>query len=553
MKIFLPKVLLLIAAHMLSVNLALAQAAPFQGDVPAMVEQAKSAGIIHTYDGPWEYFVGGGAASFDCNGDRMADLLIGGGTNPAKLFINRSTPGGDLKFAAANIDAEANELTKVLGAYPVNIDNDQYTDVVLLRLGENVILKGAADCSFSPANQIYSFDGANAWTTGFSAIWEKDKIFPTLAFANYVDRTAAGTPWGTCENNRLMRPADGKAVADYSQSIALSPGYCALSALFTDWGNSGEPALRLANDRQYYRGGQEQLWRLAANGKPRQFTAGEGWRKLKIWGMGIAQTDLNGDGRPEYAITSMGDTMLQTLDVADIDEGPTYRDMAFDRQMTAHRPYVGGDVKPSTGWHVQFADFNNDAIADVFIAKGNVEAMPDFAAFDPDNMLLGGRHGKFHEKGQAAGIALNKIGRGAVVEDFNADGQLDLLVVNRKQNVSLFRNLGANTDWGHRPMGNWLRIEVDNGDVNTDAIGAKITVKTGNHSQTKTIQIGGGHASGQIGFAHFGLGVAERATIRIQWPNGEKSHQYRAIANNSIIITKGAENPRYWYAVNTEQ
>src|SRR5690606_25508720 len=98
---------------------------------------------------------------------------------------------------------------------------------------------------------------------------------------------------------------------------------------------------------------------------------------------------------------------------------------------TAHRPYTGEDRRPSTGWHSKFDDVNNDSNIDLFIAKGNVEQMPEFAAFDPDNLLLSDFSGRFHEKGDAAGIALPTKGRGAVIEDFNADGMLDILVVNR--------------------------------------------------------------------------------------------------------------------------
>ena len=35
-----------------------------------------------------------------------------------------------------------------------------------------------------------------------------------------------------------------------------------------------------------------------------------------------------------------------------------------------------------------FADVNNDSRPDLFIAKGNVDQMPDFAARDPNNLLL---------------------------------------------------------------------------------------------------------------------------------------------------------------------
>lgn len=527
----------------LSVAAPFAQANEFPFDVPSMIEQSQEAGITHSYEGPWEYFVGGGAASFDCNGDRMPDVFLSGGKGEAKLFINQSSPGGNLSFLQQSLDIGRSN-TKVLGAYPINIDNDEYTDLVLLRLGANQILKGGPDCSFAKANKELAINGGREWSTGFAAIWEGENELPTMAIGNYVDRDAPGTPWGTCSPNTLLRP---DANNQYSTPISLEPGYCSLSMIFTDWNKSGLPDLRITNDRQYYRGGQEQLWQISPNEAPRAYTQNDGWETLQIWGMGIAEADLNGDGFPEYALTSMGDTKIQSLDEEGDEESPIYKDIAFESGATAHRPYVGDDLKPSTGWHSQFVDFNNDTHKDLYIAKGNVEAMTDFASYDPDNMLLGGLDNKFTEKGDEAGIALKSAGRGAVIEDFNADGMLDMLVVNRKTNVNLFINEGAKTDWGHRPMGNWIKIELDNGEINTDAIGAKISVKTGNLNQNKTVQIGGGHASGQLGFNHFGLGVAERATIRVQWPNGDWSHPYKVFANNHVIIKRDNPSANYWY------
>jgi hypothetical protein len=278
---------------------------------------------------------------------------------------------------------------------------------------------------------------------------------------------------------------------------------------------------------------------------PRLYTTSQGWQRLTVWGMGIAETDFDADGLPEYALTSMGDTKVQKLDDEAGEDRPTYRDIAFELGATAHRPYTGGDSKPSTGWHSEFADINNDTKTDLFIAKGNVQAMPDFASYDPDNLLLGGFDDTFHEKGMEAGIALDTRGRGAIVEDFNMDGMLDLLVVNREHPASLFRNLGAATEWGHRPLGNWVKIELDNGKINPSAVGSLISVRTG----TRRIQIGGGHASGQSGFVHLGLGVSERATIRVQWPDGEWSHPYRVFANQHVRIIRGEANARYWYPV----
>ncbi|WP_299483581.1 CRTAC1 family protein [uncultured Roseibium sp.] len=517
--------------------------------VPGFVEEAQAAGLAHVYDGAWEYFVGGGVAIFDCDGDRRPDLFLAGGKNPSQLFKNVSPTGGELAFSGVESGLAQKQSEKVLGAYPIDFDNDDILDLVLLRLGENLLLKGQGDCTFEVANRALAFDGGRAWTTAFSATYEPGSEYPTLAFGNYVDRSQPGAPWGTCHDNSLFRPekSEGGTVA-YPEPIRLSPGYCALSILFTDWNRSGEPSLRVSNDRHYYRGGQEQLWAVPPNRPPRPYRKTDGWQHLKIWGMGIASVDLDVDGFPEYALTSMGDTKLQKLDVESDETVPVYQDIAFDLGLTAHRPYAGEDLKPSTGWHSEFQDVNNDGLWDLFIAKGNVEAMPDFAAFDPDNLLIGQWDGGFREAGDLSGIGLDRRGRGAGLADFNSDGLLDLVVVNRAAPVSLFRNVGQGNAAAPQPLGNWLAVDIRQpGSANSRAIGAKISVKTGNHTIVKDIQIGAGHASGQLTFAHFGLGVAERANVRIKWPDGDWSHAYRVFANSHVIIERGSEKARLWY------
>ncbi|MBI2717600.1 MAG: CRTAC1 family protein [Rhizobiales bacterium] len=527
---------------------ALADDAPLAptNDIPAMVEEHAAAGVNHVYGGPWEFFVGGGGAAFDCNGDRKPDLLLAGGKNPAELYVNESAIGGALKFRAIPLDI-GKYAENVTGAYPLDIDGDGRVDVALLRVGQNVLLKGGPDCTFSVANSDWKFDGGDEWTTAFSAEWEAGQNFPTLAFGNYVDRKAPGSPWGTCHDNFLIRP-DGGERPSYSQPITLAPGYCALSMLFTDWNKSGEASLRITNDRQYYRGGEEQLWKVPPGKAPAAYGKADGWRRVVIWGMGIAQGDLDGSGVPSYALTSMGDTKLQKLDEEADAGSPVYRDIAFERGATAYRPYTGGDLKPSTGWHSEFADFNNDGLLDLFIAKGNVEAMGDFAKNDPDNLLLGQWDGRFAEAGKEAGIALATKGRGALVADFNMDGNLDLVVINRSQPTSVFRSTGGEVQGGGtRPMGNFLEIELKEPGGNRMAVGAMINVKIGTRTMNRWVSVGGGHASGHIGWTHFGLGNSERAEIRVKWPDGEWSHPYRVFANQFVIVDREKPIASYWY------
>ena len=66
--------------------------------VPRFVDEAVPAGVEHVYDGSWEYFVGGGVATFDCDEDGKLDLYFAGGSEPAALFHNESPDGGALRF-----------------------------------------------------------------------------------------------------------------------------------------------------------------------------------------------------------------------------------------------------------------------------------------------------------------------------------------------------------------------------------------------------------------------------------------------------------------------
>jgi hypothetical protein len=303
--------------------------------------------------------------------------------------------------------------------------------------------------------------------------------------------------------------------------------------LFSDWNRSGRAALRVSNDREYYKGGEEQLWQLAPGQAPALYTSAQGWKPLQIWGMGIASYDLTGDGYPEVFLTSMSDNKLQTLEAGA--GQPRYTDIAYKRGVTAHRPYVGGDVHPSTAWHAQFADLNNDGLADLFVVKGNVSTMPDFATLDPNNALLQKADGTFMEVGSQAGLASFKRGRGGMVVDLNADGLLDVLVVNRWDKAQVWRQLPPEQSSTSPPAGNWLQLRLRQGEGNRDAVGAWVEVRWGEGASMRTVRqeltVGGGHASGHLGWMHFGLGAVQTVQLRVQWPQGSWSDWTTADTN----------------------
>lgn len=475
----------------------------------------------HVYAGGWEHFVGGGIAVFDCNGDHFPEIAAAGGSNPVSLYLNETgNAGAPVAFREATPEALA--LTGVSGLYPLDIDSDGILDLAVLRVGENALLKGEADCSFSPFPAGLGFESDDRWTTSFSATWEKGAALPTLAFGNYVDRTDPKGPFEACDVNQLYRPQNSV----YSSPIVLRPGFCALSALFTDWNRAGRADLRLSNDRHYYvRGGQEQLW--AMEEEPRLYTPEEGWKPYSLWGMGIASRDLTGDGLPEVYLSSMGDQLFQIREPG----GPTWETAPFAMGTAAQRPHLGDDGRPSTGWHIAFGDVNNDGRDDVFIAKGNVEQMPSNAMEDPNSLLIQGEDGVFVEASVEAGVASLARSRGAALADFNRDGRLDLAFVNRRVPMEVYEN-GSNTP------GHWLAIELAQSGTNTRAIGAWLDVKANNRVYSREITVGGGHAGGAAGPEHFGLGAGETAQLRVTWPDGTMSDWVEVEADCLVRITR---------------
>ena len=514
--------------HWLALVCALASPAGAGPVVPAFTEET-GAGIDTAYQGEWEYMVGGGVAAFDCSGDGRPELFLSGGSAASALYLNRSAPGGALAFEKTGALA----LEAVLGAYPLDVDSDGVMDLVVLRLGENRLMRGLGDCRFEDATAAWRFDGGDAWSTAFAAIWERGQDWPTLAVGNYIDRREEAFPWGSCTDNWLHRP-EGRG---FAPPVALTPSFCALSMIFTDWNRSGAPALRVSNDREYYKGGQEQLWHLEPGQPPRLFTEAEGWKRLRIWGMGIASADITRDGYPDYFLTSMADNKLQVLKDPALGV-PDYADLAFRSGITAHRPYTGGDERPSTAWHPQFADVNNDGRLDLFVAKGNVAQMPDFAAQDPNNLLLGQADGTFVEVGDKAGVASMGIGRGAQVVDLNLDGLLDLVVVNRWEPAQVWRQTGD-------PGGNWVQLRLQQDGPNRDAIGAVVEVRRGETVERHEIASGGGHASGAVGWLHFGLGAAGTAELRVIWPDGTAG-DWLTLPARSFQLLRPGQPPEAW-------
>jgi hypothetical protein len=153
----------------------------------------------------------------------------------------------------------------------------------------------------------------------------------------------------------------------------------------------------------------------------------------------------------------------------------------------------------------------------------------------------------FTESAEAAGILNFARARGAALVDLNLDGLLDLVQVNRRENVKVWRNVGAGTAAAPAPLGHWLGIQVaDPKRSNHDAIGAWLAVRTADRTIQREVTVGGGHAGGQLGPIHVGLGSADRADVRVTWPDGEVGTWVPVAADRFVTIDRDGLEALPW-------
>ncbi|MEO5907085.1 MAG: FG-GAP-like repeat-containing protein, partial [Saprospiraceae bacterium] len=161
----------------------------------------------------------------------------------------------------------------------------------------------------------------------------------------------------------------------------------------------------------------------------------------------------------------------------------------------------------------------------------------DILAFIPEKkienyLLINNKESHFINGTKVAGMDQPSFSNGSAFADLDADGDLDIIVNNIGEPAFIYRN-----DIRGR---HWLQIDCSLNKGNTDGIGSRIDVYTGEEHQAQTLMTNKGFFSSSEPILHFGLGDHTKIdSIILQWPDGTMEIQRDLAVDKRILWKRG--------------
>ena len=222
--------------------------------------------------------------------------------------------------------------------------------------------------------------------------------------------------------------------------------------------------------------------------------------------MGAAWGDYDNDGDLDLYLTKMWNTNRLIRN----DGGGAFSD--------ATSPLL---ADADDGMAVAWVDTDNDGHLDLHVVNHN----------DPDRLFQNDGTGSFVD---ASDPPLNDDGSGwgGAWADYDGDGDCDVYVANGGSNALYENQIGE--------LNHWLVVELEGTVSNRSAIGARVRVVAGGHSQIREITSGSGNFSQNSLSAEFGLGDAAVVdTLEIRWPLGLVERATAVAADQFLQVTEG--------------
>jgi enediyne biosynthesis protein E4 len=527
------------------------------------VDVAEQAGLTKTMfygDPDHNTFIievnGGGCAFFDYDNDGWMDAFILGGRR-----LEGIPPGESNRLYHNNRDGTFTDVTAKAGLTDAgwacgvcvgDYNNDGFEDLYLTYYGQNKLYRNNGDGTFTDVTEKAGLkDSKTRFGSGCTFVdYNRDGLLD-LFVSNYVeiDITTAPRPSLQIPNcnfegvptncgpgglpmpyHSLYRNNGDGTFTDVSKEsgVAALRGSYGFTAVAFDADEDGwqdifvacdaTASLLLMNnhDGTFREEGLLRGLALSTEGQP-------------MAGMGVGIGDYDLDGHIDLVKTHF---VNQPTGLYHGNGKGEFEDVASHAGLAAERRF--------TSWGTGLVDLDNDGYPDIFIVAGTVapeleRVYAKYPAKNPRIIFRNQGDGTFVELGDEMGPAISAkhISRGCAFGDFDNDGDLDILIMNRNEPPSLLRN--------DAPAGNhWLKVRLEGTKSNRSAIGSRVLVRYGGKVQIQCVTSQSSFLSANDPRLHFGLGAATNADIEIHWPTGASETHNTVAVDQLVTIREGA-------------
>ncbi|MDE2664708.1 MAG: CRTAC1 family protein [Acidobacteriota bacterium] len=477
------------------------------------------------------------------NGGRWEELVQGKRTVSNALYRNN----GDGTFANVTDKAGVGNPHWGMGVAAGDYDNDGWVDLFVCNYGSNTLYRNNGNGTFSDVTATAGVgDGRWAVSASFGDYdadgWVDLYVTNTVQFdykdpdpmdCHYRGITVQCGPLGMVGDSDILYRNNGDGTfRDVSEPAGVSevtPSY-GLGAIWSDYDNDGDLDLYVANDQM-----ANFLFRNQGDGTFEEtgLFAGAAFSDdgTAQGSMGVDFGDYDRDGLLDIYITHFSDD-YNTL-FRNLGQG-RFRDMTRGAGLTF-------SSWPMVGWGTGFVDLDHDGWEDIFAANGHVFPQVDGykigTSFHQRSQVFRNMgDGKFQEVSAGLDKLKSWSSRGVAFADYDNDGDIDVAVNNLDGVPWLLKNQKGSE------AGNWLMLSLEGTRTNRSAIGARVTLETGEGKQMREVRGGSSYESTHDFRVHFGLGRLETVNkLTVRWTDGTTQSFENLGVNRTYRLKEGGE------------
>lgn len=499
--------------------------------------------------------MGGGVAVFDYDNDGDEDLFFTNAKSwPHQKSSEKQTQrlfqnDGSGNFQDVTVQAGLNLELYAMGVAVGDVDNDGDKDLYLTTVGKNVLMKNEGGVFSNASKESGLEGGAQDWSTsaGFFdydndgdldlfvcnyVVWSRE-IDLKLGFTlNGKDRAYGPPKQYSGAHSRLYRN-DGNTFTDVSAASGVevenpATGKAmgkALAVTFTDLDHDGFLDILVANDTV-----QNFVFHNKGDGTFSEEGASTGIAfdsmGLATGAMGMDAGYYANDDRIAVSIANFANEST-SLFVQQPKNPMQFADLSNSQG-------IGSPSRLKLSFGLFFFDYDLDGRLDLLQSNGHLEEEINTVQSSQFYRQAAQLFWNTGGNGQSQYVAVPEnevgdlsqpmVGRGSSFGDFDGDGDLDVVLAQTGGAPLLLRN---DQDLGHH----WLGISLVGTKGNKDAIGALVSVTSGDTVQRRRVMPTRSYLSQASTLLTFGLGTNDSVDqLTVSWPGGmEETFQVDAV------------------------